>query len=697
MATQTTPDDSVVPIVSCDIVGHSATVDIQVQESRIAAVNHIVAEAMETVGADNAVWASGGDGGHVIFCGSGWQSAALDLVVALRRWSINEKVPLRVTAHAGPVRFLAGADGRRQPVGAGINTAGWLLSRGPAAGVLVSRAFRRAIEDADLATRVVFDCERRLRDKSGQEQHLELMSVGEDRSAWDDPTEEDRRRLGSAERTGAGWETIYWAKRILQIDSSDGEAEAAIRKLQRRHLGYLRAEVRGQPNPFFEHLTQTDLRDVILAGQLVERAYNEYVCRTGDGGETMFVILRGQVGVYLPGRKGDAASLAQPDFIHEEGEIVGELAFAMSRRRTADLVALTDTTLLTFDIKELKARLPADVWTNVRAFMRARALEHVGPRVQFLGGNDNSRPLARAGRSWEHIRAKIEQHCDLIQIERTRSTHFAYDLVRDAYRKEDNQGRNVEGDPSTGHGAYLLVGGQLREATRSEPSDLDRRPLPESEGYPLLWVNLPGTIVLPKREFHIEEEPVTVLYLRESGLLGLDAQQRDAFYRDLRLTAASCFEYDAFISYNGGDAEAADRWQSALKDAGLHVFRDVPRTGEEFPHRIAEAIRQSRALVALVSPHVMVKPETENWVVREINAHRYYFDHSRVFPVILPGGNHKNIVSGYAPIKADRDEAAAMTRLIDELKSLRDGLREPPYSLTEKPGAPHAFLSPPAE
>lgn len=365
----------------------------------------------------------------------------------------------------------------------------------------------------------------------------------------------------------------------------------------------------------------------------------------------------------------------------------------MSRRRTADLVALTDTALLTFDIKELKTRLPADVWANVRAFMRARALEHVGPRVPFLGGRGHAAARGQRGRSWEQVRTKIEQHCDLIQIERTRSTHFTHDLVLEALRQQGAAtGRHLEDEE--GHGVYLLVGGQLREMTRSEPSDIDRPALPEVESYPLLWVDLPGTIVLPKREFHIEEEPLTVLYLRESGLLSLDAQQRDAFYRDLRLAAASCFKYDAFISYNWGDAEAADRWQRAMKDAGLNVFRDVPRTGEEFPPRIVEAIRQSRALVALVSPHVMVKPTADNWVIREINAHRYYFDYnSCVFPVILPGGSHKGIVSGFAPIKADRDEVGAMKRLIGELKSLRDGLREPPYSLTEKSGAPQAFLS----
>ncbi|MEV6345670.1 cyclic nucleotide-binding domain-containing protein [Actinoplanes sp. NPDC051851] len=670
-----------VAIVSCDIVSHSAESDIDVQTQRVTAINRIVTAAIAGAGAGHAVWASGGDGGHVIFRGDGWPAHALALVAALRGWSASEKVPLRVTAHVGRVRFLAGADGRAQAVGDGINAAGWLLSRGPAAGVLVSRAFREAIEESGAGVPVLFDGDRSLRDKTGRAQQLQLMSVGADRSTWDSPTEEDRRRLHSAERAGAGWETIYWAKRILQINRRDAEAEDAIGRLQRRQLGYLREEVRGESNPFFELLTQNDLREVILAGHLVERDYNEYICRTGDEGETMFVILRGQVGVYLPGTQAESDGVAQPDFTHEEGEIVGELAFAMSRRRTADLVALTDTTLLTFDIREMERRLPRNAWKNVGAFIRARTLEHVSQRVPYLVGANQSGPLTGADRPWERILAEIEDHCDLLPLQRTGSTRLTFDRVRNL-------------DDANGHGIWLLVGGRLRGLTESEPPGAR---VPGSslagEDYPLLWVDLPGTVVLPKWEFHIEKEPVTILHLRESGLVRLDAPQRDAFYRDLRLAAANCFEYDAFLSYNSGDTETADRWQRALTEAGLHVFRDVPTHGEEFPSRLLAAIRQSRALVAFVSPHVMVRSPAENWVMREINAHRYYFDESRVFPVILPGGSHRDIVRGFTPIKVDRDEAGAMARLVSELKALRDGVREPPYGYAEKPDVPGGFVS----
>jgi hypothetical protein len=365
----------------------------------------------------------------------------------------------------------------------------------------------------------------------------------------------------------------------------------------------------------------------------------------------------------------------------------------MSRRRTADLVALTSTTLLTFDIRELKSKLPPTAWENVRAFIRARTLEHVSQRVSFLVGIDQTGPLARGERPWEHVLGELEQHCDLIQVERTRSTRFTFDMVSTSGDAE----KSKVGNDGNGNGIYLLVGGRLRELTVAEPDSSAQAPSLAGENYPLLWVDLPGTIVLPKRDFHIEEEPVTVLHLRESGLLRLDAHQRDAFYRDLRLAAAGCFEYDAFISYNSGDAETADRWQRVLTEAGLHVFRDVPKHGEEFPPRLLAAIRQSRALVALVSPHVMVKAPAENWVMREIDAHRYYFDEGRIFPIILPGGSHKEVVRGYAPIKVENDEEAAMRRLVEELTALRDGLREPPYSYADKPNASGAFASPAAD
>lgn len=56
-----------VAFVSCDIVGHSDTRDSEVQRRRVADINGIVAGVM-SANNDQVYWASGGDGGHVLFC-----------------------------------------------------------------------------------------------------------------------------------------------------------------------------------------------------------------------------------------------------------------------------------------------------------------------------------------------------------------------------------------------------------------------------------------------------------------------------------------------------------------------------------------------------------------------------------------------------------------------------------------------------
>ena len=81
-------------IVSCDIVRHSSA-EFEQQISRVAALNAIVAEVIQTCG-EETVWASGGDGGHVLFRQAGWHSHAIELIARLRQWSIESQVPLRV-------------------------------------------------------------------------------------------------------------------------------------------------------------------------------------------------------------------------------------------------------------------------------------------------------------------------------------------------------------------------------------------------------------------------------------------------------------------------------------------------------------------------------------------------------------------------------------------------------------------------
>jgi hypothetical protein len=669
-------DSYEVAIVSCDIVGHSAVSDHQRQVSRVAAINAIIADTIADLGARAAIWASGGDGGHLVLRGEKWHAPALDLIARLRAWSARESVPLRVTAHIGPVTDLVGADGRTQLVGDGINVAGWLLTRGAAAGVVASKPFRDAVLGMAHPPDLSFHDERSLRDKAGGHQRLYLMSMPDDPSGWDLPTETDRHLLNTAAQRGDGWETLHRIKRIMQVTDA-GAVRNLWRRLNLHQLTRLLPDSASVSSQFLDKLGMPALREVVQVGHLVERRYNEYICRHGDGGDTMFLILRGQVGVYLPAQDTAAEAPARPAFVHQEGEMVGELAFALSRSRTADLVALTDTTLLAFSYQDIATRLRPEALNRVRDFMTSRALEHVSQHVPFLLGPDKDGPLANGEEGWEESLALLAEHCQLIQLATARGRLDLDDVTAES--------------PTARNGIHLLASGELHTLGSDDGTSQQRTHLHLSgETFPLLWIRMPDVAVLPPRSFVVDREPIKILYLDSRGWSRLEPRVRSEIYAAIHRAARTCFEYDAFISYNSGDAEAARRWATALEEAGLRVFRDEPSRGAEFPPRLWRAMRQSRALVPLISPHVMVRDDRENWVRREIDAHRHYFDECRIYPVILPGGKHEPIVSGFRPIEITGDEPAAIAELVRELTALRDGVTTPPIGYSVRPIDPPA-------
>jgi hypothetical protein len=387
----------------------------------------------------------------------------------------------------------------------------------------------------------------------------------------------------------------------------------------------------------------------------------------------MFVILRGQVGVYLPGPDGPAGTAGghgagTPTFIHQEGEIVGELAFALSRTRTADLVALTDTALLSFSFDDIASKLQSTrsgrkTIGQVTDFITSRVLEHVSQQVSFLVGPDRRGPLSLAPGGWQNALAVLNEDCDLITVN---PENLLLDFLTVA-----------EACPDAGTGVYVLTSGAVC-------SDAENSRMLRGDEFPLLWTDVPGVVVTPRQSFRIEEEPVKILYIRAQGFARLPARVRDAVYRALRRATAAAFDYDAFISYNSGDTVIAERLTRALEARGLRIFRDIPSVGTEFPPRLWAAIRQSRALVPLISPHVMVRESADNWVKREIDAHIHYFDVRRIYPVLLPGGRPDPVVSGYRPIAAE-DETAGIQELADALIALRDGREDPPFSRSAKP------------
>jgi hypothetical protein len=662
-------------IVSFDIVSHSSA-DGESQLSRVVAINHIVAQTIDSCGNERVVWASGGDGGHVVFRQAGWVRSAIDLIARLRQWSSEAQVPLRVSAHIGPVTNIFGADGRVQVVGDGINLASWILRRGSSEGVVVSDTFRNSVEKVKPSRSAVFHDSRVLRHKDQARKCLMLMSIESDRSRWSFPVEEDREELSRALQRGDGWDVLYLAKRILQANTADAHASQAIQRLGPIQLTYKSVTAsggRGVINPFLGYLEPPLLREIVQLGQLVERRYNDVICRYGDKGDTMFVILRGEVGVYKSEGEGSGKP-AEPAFVHEEGEIVGELAFALARDRTADLIALSDVALLSFSYDDISNRLSTKrsgrlARERVSRFIESRALEHISHNVPYLLGNKRTGPLAAGPQSWREALSILEDDTRLISVGPHNLRVTLSDLEQPA-------------GPSSGHGIYILAAGQLRGGVDGIGADGIKKI--HSDSFPILWVDIPGVLVLPKFSFDVEAEPVKILHIESDGITRLEALKREALYGALRRAAASCYHFDVFISYNFRDEQTARRWADALRRKGFQPYIDTPDRGTEFPLRLRTALLSSRAIIALISPYVMVRDPEHNWVLRETRFHQQYFDRPRIFPVCLPGGDHEQIVPGFASIDVGADEQAAIEQVALELSRLRDGFEDPPFSLHAK-------------
>jgi CRP-like cAMP-binding protein len=380
---------------------------------------------------------------------------------------------------------------------------------------VVSEAFRRRLEHHGPLDAVNFHEPRVLRDKKLVDQELMLMSFGDSASQWYRPVNEDRAQLRRAlERLDApaagprrqGWEVLLWAKRVLQFNKNDQEARQALGRLVREDLQCRTDDGRDGLNPFFADLDPTLLREVVESAELVHRGYNEVLCRTGDEGDTMFVILRGRVGVY---KKPGDESQVEPDYSHEEGEVVGELAFALAGNRTADLVALTETLLLAFNYNQLLKLLPPgrvghEVRARVARFINHRALQHVSERVTFLVGPDGTGPLTRGTEPVQQTLAGLSWYCELIAMDR-------------------NQPITFEAAGGT-EGIYLLAAGAVLD---------DRDGVLSAADFPVLWAALPG---LPREQtasFTANSNEIKVLQIDAAGLERLDLEKLHALRASL--------------------------------------------------------------------------------------------------------------------------------------------------------------------
>lgn len=658
--------------VACDIVGHSSVRDQDIQRERIHAINEIVRDTLAAAAPEEVVWASGGDGGHVAFLASNWPSRAIEFICKLRKWATDTHVPLRIIGHVGEVDAITGADGRVQLVGHGINHSGRILEQGFTEGIIVSAEFKTQIEQAQVEN-AIFSGSRVLQLKYSPPQKLYLLSVkGEFESEWklrQPPSESPQSAQGEMNL----WERVYHAKRALQVNSRDKEAISLFQRVRDSEWTYSRRHRDGcderlvfEPNLILAPMNANSRLELIRLGQLVEQRPNDVLCEYGDEGDTMFLLLRGQIGIVLGKDQQQRSRVSiSSSLTIGPGEIVGELAYILRRPRTATLVSLSNTAVLTFNYAQVEAlikqntRYGRKVKASIDAFVTERVLEHVCHKVSYLIGEDATGPLGPLG----------DQACKEL-LDESRLLTFS---KSDPPISQSNSNFSEDG-------IYILVRGRLRSKTNDNK-------LLDGEHFPIVFVDFTGIVVSPDHTYIVEDDDTLVMHISMRAFLDLEADVFRQVVAGIKREVARRFYYDAFLSYTFADQQIADLWKETMEKAGLKVYMQVAHAGHRFPDRIAAGILDSLALVVLVSAHTMATDMDRNWVRREIEFREAAFngdDAARIYPIALRGGRVDVVASGHSCINAFDNQDAAIEQVIAAIHDVRNGREEPAFAITRQ-------------
>lgn len=429
----------------------------------------------------------------------------------------------------------------------------------------------------------------------------------------------DREALKYVSKDNRGWDILYYAKRIWQVNSTDVDASLALEHVQANTLRYHDArgstkdEEKSVVNPFFEHLGPNELKEVLQLGQLIERVRGDVICRYNDSGDTMFMILRGKVGVFNSEGKG-INDTTEPRYVLGQGEIVGELAYALSRNRTADLIALSDVALLSFSYEEIQSKSPVPaVASRVAAFIDFRVLQHVSDSAPYLLGPERIGPLAVGAPTWDFALTVLRQHSELIVVDRN---VFALTL------------QMLQQQVSNPMGLYILVAGVLKE----QRSDSELR----GADFPVLWVDVPSMLGFPQATYEVHQGPVKVLYIAARDIDELHPPQRAALRRALAHAfnrQISGYIFDVFLCHSKKDMAVISKIYRRLNVAGITCWFDERQThpGTSTAHAIEDGVRASSFLLACISSNFADR----NWETQELAAALRIVEHERILVLML--------------------------------------------------------------
>lgn len=663
-------------LVSCDIVGHGETGSHDEQLARVRGLNDCIRGVCRDYFANGAIWASGGDGGHMAFVDPAHAPVAIRLLEALFAWAYGDaaaKKELRLTVHCGPVAVIDGADGRGELVGDGINTCGSLLKFGEPETVLATAEFRDFIRarpsDDPLLQRLKFGAERRIYLKHGRSTSVMALSVDGSFSspAGGGLVHSDRVMLRRALQAGESWSIIYHAKRLLQVNSSDADAVEALQALTPGQLVVSGANsTRIEAHPLLSQMNRQAVHDLVRSAQLVEREHGELICAQDDTGDAMFIIVRGRIGVAVaeaPSAGAEPAAAAL-DLSFAPGQVVGELALALNRRRTATLQAVGQTAFLSisygtlrglFEAKQANPRLQR----AFNEFLLERSLRFLCTNCPYLAKGADA-PLAGIAQPWETMVGD--------------SDYMNFDWHEAEARLADNERFALPG-------LYILAGGRLVEAT---PNEAIAKRL-DGQTLPIVFVDLPNVLVGSNRPYQIDSEggaTVNIVRISDSALRSFGPAVHNKLIAAIRRQLAQQFLYDVFISYSHRDEHIVTNWQAALEQAGLRVYMGRPDAMNKFKPEIELALAESLVMLPFVSDRAEGAGGQAGWVEREIAYRKTLFDedHCNILPVELTAGLSGKFADGFSAIVVSGDGSAAMAETIEAIRDVRQGKRAPPFA-----------------
>jgi hypothetical protein len=149
----------------------------------------------------------------------------------------------------------------------------------------------------------------------------------------------------------------------------------------------------------------------VTTAELVERRDGEVLCNQGDPGDSMFIILRGELTANVLKEVDNEQGETHAQFVESltfgPGDIVGELAASLKSRRTVTLQAVGDLSLLSFSYRNLRQfdlLRKGNIKFNqaINSFLDVRVLDYVCNHSSFLIGLNHNGPISNIRQPWEY-------------------------------------------------------------------------------------------------------------------------------------------------------------------------------------------------------------------------------------------------------------------------------------------------------